>query len=366
MKKSTLFLFAFFGMGLALQCQETFDNRSKVLIRYLDHWHNGETGIWETTSWWNAANILTALINNAKLTDNPGFKVAIDDIYNKTKAFKVEATEEKEAWICKNYINDFYDDEGWWALAWLDAWEYTGEQRYLDMANIIFGDITTGWSENGGLYWKKGLKFKSAISNGLTLTLATRLHLAGTKNVNGKSALDWATSIWEWMIASQLLNSDGNIQDGVRFKNGEESINENVWTYNQGVVLTGLVNLHRITKEGHYLQNAHALARATIKNMTDSRSILVEKRCEPDNCRADAKQFKGVFMRHLMYLHQQDPKNSYRRFIKKNAASIWHKSMLNGKTAPGVVWTEPSEPNGATVSSALDAFNAAISCNKIR
>ena len=361
MKKSILFIFVFLSAIQLSLGQETIEDQSKELVRYLDNWHNEETGLWETTSWWNAANILTALINNAKLTKNTDFKESIEDVFNKTKEFEVEATETKPAWVCKNYINEFYDDEGWWALAWLDAWEYTGEQKYLDMANIIFKDITTGWSDTGGLYWKKELEFKGSISNGLALTLATRLHLAGTKEVNGKTALRWAISIWDWMIKSKLINSNGNMQDGIRFKNGKESITKNVWTYNQGVVLTGLVNLNKITGEKHYIKSAHDLAKATVKNMTNSDLVLVEKRCEPDKCRPDSKQFKGVFMRHLMFLNEQSPKKMYKQFIKKNANAIWNKAMNKGKQAPGVVWDAPSEPNAATVSSALDAFNAALS-----
>ena len=361
MKKSLPFVLLFLGIHLLSYSQETTEERSKVLTEYLDHWHNEETGLWETTSWWNGANILTALINNAKLTNDPDFKSSIADIFLKTKAFEVEATEEKEAWVCQNYINDFYDDEGWWALAWLDAWEYTGERRYLEMATIIFKDITTGWSDRGGLYWKKGLDYRGSISNGLALTLATRLHLAGIKIVNGKTALLWATTIWEWMIDSELLNENGNIQDGIRFKNGQDAITENVYTYNQGVVLTGLVNLYTITGESHYLAHAHSLVQATLDHMTNSDLVLVEKRCEPDQCGPDAKQFKGIFMRHLMYINAHSPKNTYREFILRNTTALWEKAMENGTKAPGVVWDQPSEANAATVSSALDAFNAALS-----
>ena len=359
MHKLLLILFLIIGMNFQSFSQNEIDKQAKELAIQLESWYNYETGLWDTTSWWNGANVLTALINNASITGDDSFMDVVAFTFDKTKEFKVEGTSEKAAWVCKNYINEYYDDEGWWALAWLDAWEYTGEQQYLDMANILFTDITTGWSEDGGLYWKKGLNYRGSISNGLTLTLATRLHLAGTKNVNGRSALHWATTIWEWMLRSNLLDLNGNIQDGIRTIKGEETISKNVWTYNQGVVLTGLVNLYKIIGSESYLKSAEAIAEATLNHMTNDDLILVEILCEPNNCNADAKQFKGVFMRHLMFLNSHNPKKEYKNFILKNTEAIWEKSMLKGTIPPGVIWDSPSDANAATVSSALDAFNAA-------
>ncbi len=359
--KLPLLIFFFLGLGLETFAQNQVEERAKQLTLQLDNWYNLETGLWDTTSWWNGANVLSALIHHAKLIGDDRFKETVAYTFEKTKEFEIEDTDKKGTWICKNYINDYYDDEGWWALAWLDAWDYTGEQHYLNMANVIFKDITTGWSEKGGLYWKKGVKYRSSISNGLTLTLATRLHLAGTKKVNGRSALNWATTIWEWMLQSNLIDSNGNIQDGVRSINGSERISKNVWTYNQGVVLTGLVNLFKITGRESYLKEAEAITEATLNHMTNEDLILIERLCEPDDCNADAKQFKGVFMRHLMYLNQHSPKKEYKFFIQKNIESIWVQGMMFGSVSPGVTWDRPSEANAATVSSALDAFNAALS-----
>ncbi|MGB5499205.1 MAG: glycoside hydrolase family 76 protein [Maribacter sp.] len=364
MFKLPLLIFLVVGLSFQTFAQNQINKQAEKLTYQLENWYNLETGLWDTTSWWNGANILTALINNAKLNGDDSFKETVAHTFDITKEFKVAGTTEKGAWICKNYINDFYDDEGWWALAWLDAWEYTGEQRYLDMANIIFEDITLGWSEKGGLYWKKGLNYRGSISNGLTLTLATRLHLSGTKDVNGRSALNWATTIWEWMLKSNLLDANGNIQDGVRNIKGEEAISKNVWTYNQGVVLTGLVNLYKITGGETYLKSAESIVEATLNHLTNDNLILVELLCEPDDCNADAKQFKGVFMRHLMYLNQHHPKKEYEFFIRKNIASIWTQSMIYGTISPGVTWDRLSEANAATVSSALDAFNAGLSLQK--
>ena len=340
------------------------ENGTKVLVEGLDNWYNAETGQWETTSWWNAANVLTALINYGRHSGDKSIKKIVENTFEKTKEFEVEAQDGKEAWVCKNYINEYYDDEGWWALAWLDAWEFTGDYRYLEMARVIFEDITKAWNEecSGGMYWKKELSYKGTITNNLALTLATRLHLADTGEVNGRTCLQWATAIWQWMIDSGLLNNIGLLQDGIKNKDGNCDAVTAVWTYNQGVALTGLVNLYSITEEMHYLESAYNLANAAIKHMVSEHGILKELNCEPDNCNSDAEQFKGIFMRHLSVLNKYSPKKEYSQFMRKNAISLFNNSMNKGKSLPGVSWSLPSEKTtAATVSSALDAFNAFLS-----
>ena len=43
------------------------------------------------------------------------------------------------------FLNDYYDDEGWWANAWIRAYDLTGNTNFLNMAKTIFSDLTTGW-----------------------------------------------------------------------------------------------------------------------------------------------------------------------------------------------------------------------------
>lgn len=351
--------------GCAKQTQ--LEEQAGVLVSHLNEWYNESTGLWETTSWWNGANVLTAMIRYGQLSGNDTIKTLVRNTFLQTKEFEVPATENSPAWICSNYINDYYDDEGWWALAWLDAWEWYGNPEYLEMARIIFEDISLGWDDScgGGMYWKKHLDYKGTISNELTMLLAARLHLANTNEVKGRSCLQWAEDIWEWMQFSELQNEKGLVQDGIRPAEEGCIVVPNVWTYNQGVVLSGLVYLHQSTGEENYLNHAHEIAEATLNHMVDSTRALYEIRCEPDDCNADAEQFKGIFMRHLAVLHKHSPKKEYADFIEFNAISIWEKAMQRGTTAPGVSWGAYSDQaNAATTSSALDALNAAFSCKR--
>jgi predicted alpha-1,6-mannanase (GH76 family) len=44
-----------------------------------------------------------------------------------------------------SFLNPYYDDEGWWALAWVKAYDVYKNVTYLQLARAIFQDMTRGW-----------------------------------------------------------------------------------------------------------------------------------------------------------------------------------------------------------------------------
>ena len=77
----------------------------------------------------------------------------------------------------------------------------------------------------------------------------------------------------------------------------------------------------------------------------------------------DQTQFKGIFIRNLYALYQVTGNQTYRKFIDKNASSIWQNDR-NVYDQIGFDWagpiTAPDESfNASTTSSGLDALNAA-------
>ena len=111
---------------------------AKTTLDTLQNWYSVETGLYETSSWWNAANALTAIIDYSKITGSKDYLHVIDNSFEKCKEFEVEMPDPNNNWICKNFINDYYDDEGWWILAWIKAYELTKNEKYLKMARITF------------------------------------------------------------------------------------------------------------------------------------------------------------------------------------------------------------------------------------
>ncbi len=75
------------------------------------------------------------------------------------------------------------------------------------------------------------------------------------------------------------------------------------WTYNQGVILGGLVELAKATGDNSYITLASDIANATLRSRAlNPDGILTEYGCGNGNCGGDGPSFKGAFVRNLAEL----------------------------------------------------------------
>lgn len=313
----------------------------------LQIFYNSSTGLWNTSKWWQAGNALETTIDYSRITNTKTYHPVIKNTFEKNKDSK--------------FLNQwFYDDDGWWALTWIKAYDLTGETRYLDMAKTIFNDMKQGWDSTcgGGIWWKKKRIYKNAITNELFLSVAARLHLRTKGDSGPGSYLDWAQRTWRWFKNSGMINGDNLVNDGLN--DACHNDGKTVWTYNQGVILGGLVDLYKATNDRSLITQAQAIADATLKKLAP-KGILQES-CEPSSCGADGPQFKGVFIRNLHYLYEITNTPAYKNFITQNAKSIWlHRNRNNHF---GLNWAAPVDSvDAARQSSAMDALNAAMALN---
>ena len=220
-----------------------------------------------------------------------------------------------------NFVNMYYDDDGWWALAWIDAYDVTGNPAYLSMAETIFTSITGAWDSTcgGGVWWSTARTYKNAIPNELFLTIAAKL-ANRTSGSASASYLNWAQQEWAWFKNSGMINAQNLINDGLNSSNPNACTNNGgtTWSYNQGVILGGLVELYHADNDPTLLPQAEAIANAAIANLTQS-GILTDPGSMSGG---DAPQFKGVFLRNLMALYVADPDPRYQAFADANAKSI--------------------------------------------
>lgn len=314
-------------------------------IEKLQTWYVQSTGLYQTTGWWNSANVLTMLADYSL--------VAHSNSYNSVLANSFQQASKQHS----GFLNDYYDDEGWWALAWIAAYDLTHTQQYLDMAASIFTDMSGGWDATcgGGIWWSKDKTYKNAIANELFLSVAA--HLGNrVPPAQRASYLAWASKEWTWFQQSRMINSQNLINDGLDLATCKNN-GQNTWTYNQGVILGGLLELNRAQPAPQLLATAQTIANAALSHLADGHGVLHDT-CEP-NCGADGVQFKGIFVRNLMALNTARPNPAYTTFAVTNAESIWNHSR-DASNAFGQVWAGPFDAEQAgSQSSALDAFVAA-------
>lgn len=353
----TLFSLLTLNMSLALRpsaAARAADSANSNYLAYattgaqvLQSWYNTSNGQFNTTGWWNSANALNGLIDFSRLEGNTSYTGDIATTFNANSS--------------GNFLNNYYDDEGWWGLTWVNAYDYTGNTTYLNMAKTIFSDMAGGWDSTcgGGIWWSKSRTYKNAIPNELFLTLAARLHERTPGDSGSGSYLDWANREWTWFSSSGMINSSHLVNDGLN--SSCQNNGQTTWTYNQGVILGGLTDLYKITANTSYLSQAEAIANAAIGTLVNANGVLKEPN-EPcgTSCGGDSPQFKGIFMRNLSYLYGTDHQQTYENFIITNANSIWQNDR-NSANQFGMMWYGAFDSaDAARQSSALDALNAAI------
>src|SRR5882672_3670143 len=110
---SVLFLVGMMGSVFAPAAGPPADDfyaHSLTSAQVLQQWYN-DKGLWDTTGWWNAANCLEAIESVIELTDGAQYADVLRKTFDRNSA--------------GSFLNEFYDDEGWWALAWIRAFDLT-------------------------------------------------------------------------------------------------------------------------------------------------------------------------------------------------------------------------------------------------
>ncbi|KAH5528806.1 hypothetical protein HBI29_007570 [Parastagonospora nodorum] len=247
-----------------------------------------------------------------------------------------------------------YDDILWVVLEWLESIKFINEhsstqnqpwhaQQFIPAfshrARIFYQLSEAGWDWRlcgGGMTWNpRLLPYKNAITNQLFIAASASmyLHFPGDDNCSPflsasnecsrrphdpaflKNAIDGYT----WLNNSGMRNPQGLYTDGFhisgyrsnRSKTTCDERNEMVYTYNQGVILSGLRDLFAATGNAAYLSDAFVLianvVRATGWGRKDGkwaglgRNGVLEDFCDArGTCNQDGQTFKGVFWNHLV------------------------------------------------------------------
>ena len=217
------------------------------------------------------------------------------------------------------FLNNFYDDMEWNALAMLRTYDATKDEKFKTATITVWKDIQTGWNLNGGggIAWSKGtLLSKNACSNGPACILAARLFQQFADPLDK----EWALKIYDWEKNTLFSPSTGAVYDNLNAGTGV--ISNYVATYNTGTFIGSAVELFKITGEKTYLNDAVKAANYTINKLTSNRILNQEGD-------GDLALFKRVFVRYFTELIQTPgldsaTKDRFALFLKFNANELWH------------------------------------------
>jgi predicted alpha-1,6-mannanase (GH76 family) len=216
------------------------------------------------------------------------------------------------------YINRYYDDMEWLGLACLRAHELTGEQEYLDVAELLWRDIKTGLSDD--LFtWNKDCQpaCKNTIGSTPAIILGARLH--GLR----PSPEDYRTIQTVYATVKEKLvdPATGAVWDGLDLKTGR--LNRTLYSYNQGMYIGAGLELHKLSGNSAYLADAVKTADNVLDHLSPG-GILYSR----ERGRGDGGLFKGILARYLALLAREGDIPAATR-LRYNEALERTASMVN-------------------------------------
>ena len=217
---------------------------------------------------------------------------------------------------------DGNDDDLWVAQADLDMARLTHSPTQIQDARNIFDTIASKYWDGhcgGGVWWDHARTYKNAITNELFLSTAARLY----RFTHEPAYRDWALKSWSWFRSSGMITPDNLINDGL--DNQCRNNGGPAYSYNQGVILDGLLEISALTEDGAPQQTASRIALAAIRAFTPSAGTFQEPG-GPMN--TDARIFRGLFVRALGHVGASEVDNTTRTgiadWLSQQARSAWN------------------------------------------
>jgi predicted alpha-1,6-mannanase (GH76 family) len=313
---------------------------------------------WWPSSWWNSASALTSLIDYLRQSGSGQYDWVVGQTFAVNKVAFPAGTRGTNP-IQGDFISDAIDDSEWWALAWIDAYDLTGDRTYLDEAVTITDYASQYWDPStcgGGVWWNTSKTYKNAVTNALYVRLAAALHNRLPGDTQWLSRADTA---WRWFTSSGMINSAGLVNDGLTSSCGNNGAT--VWTYNQGLAIGAAVEMWR-AGDSSALVVANRLANGALSSSLVSNGVLTES-CDPSgSCDDNQKQFKGIFTRYLAELASVTGNGTYKSFLDNQANTVWSADR-DSLDHIGVRWSGQGTNvmDWRTQASGLDVLTAASS-----
>jgi hypothetical protein len=203
----------------------------------------------------------------------------------------------------------YYDDNAWVGLALVQLERLRPGAGRIERARELFRFAVSGWDPRadvpspGGVFWVeqgRGIGAKNhdrnTVSNAPNAELG--LHLAELTGapVHGPGSIG-PEDMYEWVNASLDASGGGDVAATGLFwdkRRGDDTLDEALWSYNQGSMVGANVLLHRAAGKRlpEYLFRAEAIARKALRQYAGG------------GLERQPAAFNAIFFRNLLLLHE--------------------------------------------------------------
>ncbi|CAD0106907.1 unnamed protein product [Aureobasidium uvarum] len=335
-------------------------------------------GTWPSSIDWTGAVINTAVSSTLGTIARASSETKDDHyskIFNKYFSHNAAYYFGEDAFSIRN---EAYDDILWTVLEWLEnikTIEYRNSTEpswhgvqfipaFSHRARLFWDLASKGWDIDlcgGGMLWNpRLLPYKNTITNQLFISASVAMYLsspgdaidfpfsASDSQIFGSMPgrphdpkyLKAAIEGYSWLKKSNMTNSQGLYVDGYHIKgysqNGSSGTgkcddrNEMLYTYNQGVILSGLRGLWEATGNTSYLHDGYNLIlnvmastgwswsgnpKSPISKSSSWSGLgqhgILEELCDRSgSCSQDSQTFKGIFFQHLTQFCESLPEKT--------------------------------------------------------
>jgi predicted alpha-1,6-mannanase (GH76 family) len=236
-----------------------------------------------------------------------------------------------------SWVNDYYDDMAWLALALERAGRLAGVEK-PGALNKLCDQFVNAWvpEDGGGIPWRKQDQFFNAPANGPAAIFLARYD----------DRLRRAQQMSDWIDETLIDPETHLVFDGIK----AGSLVRAQYTYCQGVVLGLETELAVRTKDEDHANRVHRLVAAVRDNMAPDGVIKGAGG-------GDGGLFNGILARYLALVATTLPQNrpedgqtrdAARTLVLKSAQSAWdYRQTVNGLPLFGPFWDRNAEvPKG--------------------
>lgn len=257
-----------------------------------------------------------------------------DPNIGKTGAYVYYPTVKDPGW------DAYMDDNGWWALDFLDAYRATGNKRWVaDAAKALVFMDRYGWdTKAGGMWWDVDQHKKTSEGLAAATLIAAQLYRITHK----PTYLKLAKKYLAWADAKTRNPAQHNLY-------GRSDSDGTVMNYVEGMFIAAHAELCRGTKTKSYCTRAEQLANAA----------LAEFPVDADW----APETDSIYLRWMLALYEQDRNPKWYALVYRNA----QRALATARDDQGLwslrwdgTWTKPGmlRTQGGTL--ALFAWTAAV------